>query len=150
MAPKKKRKRDGPGTVDPDDLPWKKRKPSRRGKGGMTKQRNKERMVNFQMQTSPDMVVVKAVLVATLKSLGWSDEQFQPLEDLLDDVHKLREAVAAAEPSDADEADKLHPALKALPKPILRAFYRVTYEFMNVQSVCQSQRHCPTTSSRIC
>ena len=88
----------------------------------MTKQRNKERMVNFQMQKSPNMVDVKAVLVATLKSLGWSDEQFQPLEDLLDDAHKLREAVAAAEPSDADEADKLHPALKALPKPILRAF----------------------------
>ncbi len=102
--------------------PKKKRKASRRGKGDVTKRRNTDRMVNFQMQKSPDMVDVKAVLVVALKSLGWSDEQFQPLEELLDDVHELHKAVADAEPSDADDADKLHPALKALPKPILRAF----------------------------
>ncbi len=103
--------------------PKKKRKASRRGKGDATKRRNTDRMVNFQMQKSPDMVDVKAVLVVALKSLGWSDEQFQPLEELLDDVHELREAVAAAAPSDADDADKLHPALNELPKPILRAFF---------------------------
>ena len=68
-------------------------------------------MVNFQMQKSPDMVDVKAVLIADLKSLGWSDAQFQPLEELLDDVHKLHKAVADAEPSDADDTDKLHAAL---------------------------------------
>ena len=47
--------------------PKKKRKASRRGKGDVTKRRNTDRMVNFQMQKSPDMVDVKAVLVATLK-----------------------------------------------------------------------------------
>ena len=76
------------------------------------------------MQKSPNMADVKQILVVALMSLGWNDAKFESsaLAELLDDVNELHKAVADAEPSDADDADKLHPALKELPKPILRAF----------------------------
>ena len=75
------------------------------------------------MARTPSMDDVKRTLVVALKSMGWSDQQFKPLAELLDDANELDKAVADAElPDDADDADRLRPALKGLPKPISRAF----------------------------
>ncbi len=81
-------------------------------------------MVNYMMARTPSMDDAKRTLVVALKSMGWSDQQFQPLAELLDDANELDKSVADAElPDDADDADRLCPALSGLPKPILRAFF---------------------------